>query len=204
MTRFLQSIVISLMMIGGGAAFAANAPMEDALAEKSIGSPDAPVTIYEYASLSCSHCMAFHLNTLPKIKKAYIDTGKVRLVYNDFPLGGLATAAAMLARCAGSKKYFGLIELFFRGQKKWGRSDTPRDELEKIVRFVGMTSDDFDACLDNKQLLATIEARKAAAVKKYGIESTPTFIIEGTKVPGNLPFEDFQDIIEKALKKKKN
>lgn len=201
LTRFLQSLGFALILLAGPAA-AAIAPLEDALAEKSIGRADAPVTIHEYASLSCPHCMRFHLETLPKIKKAYIDTGKVRLVYHDFPLGGLATVATMLARCAGSKKFFGLIELFYREQKKWSRSDTPRDDLERIVRFAGMSSDDFAACLDNEELLNTIEQRKAAAAKKFGINSTPTFFIEGTKVPGNLPFEDFQEIIDKALKKK--
>jgi len=179
------------------------APLEDAVAEKVMGRDDAPVTMIEYSSLACPHCAAFHRDVLPKIKETYIGPGKVRLIYRDFPLGGLALAAAMLARCAGSAKYFGFIEVLYRSQAQWSRSDNPRRELARVARFGGISQKDFEACLVNEPLMADIRERAADAQQKFGIDSTPTFIIEGEKVLGAQPFEDFRDVIEKALEKKR-
>lgn len=175
------------------------AGLEEALAERVMGRDDAPLTIQEYSSLGCPHCAAFHRDTLPKIKEAYIDTGKVRLVFNDFPLGGLALAVAMLARCVPKDQYFGLVEILFRSQGQWSRSPEPKTELLKLVRFAGMSEADFDACLENEALNKAIRGRAEAAGTMLGIRATPTFFIGKTKVPGNLPFEDFKDIIDKAL-----
>jgi protein-disulfide isomerase len=173
--------------------------LDEALSERTMGRDDAPVTIQEYSSLGCPHCAAFHRDTLPKIKETYIDTGKARLVFNDFPLGNLALAAAMLTRCVDKDKYFGLVELIFRSQATWSRSQRPRDALLKLVRFAGMSEADFDACLGNEPLMKGIRQRAAAAGQKYDIRSTPTFIIGETTVPGNLPFEEFRKIIDQAL-----
>jgi len=183
----------------GFPALAANVSLEEALAEKSIGRADAPVVIHEYASLTCSHCAAFHADTLPKIKKAYIDTGKVRLVYHDFPFGNLAIAAAMVARCSGKDNFFPMIGALFSSQKSWTYSETPFDSLVGIARLVGMSEADVDACLDNQELLAKLQERVKQAGKNLGINSTPTFFVGAKKIPGNLPFEDFQDILDAAL-----
>jgi len=111
---------------------------EEAKAEMGLGKADAPVTMIEYSSLGCPHCAAFHLETLPQIKKDYIDTGKVRLVFRDFPLGTPALAASMIARCAGPKKFFGFIEIMFRSQPQWSRSQNPMPALTKVARLGGL------------------------------------------------------------------
>ena len=171
------------------------------MADMVVGRNDAPVTIIEYFSLSCSHCAAFHADTFPKIKKTYIDTGKARLVYRDFPLGGLALAAALMARCAGPKRYFGFISLLFRNQKKWAQSKNPRAALARIALFGGMGEKEFDACLKNEPLMNAIRSQREAGVKEHGVDSTPTFMIEGTKVSGAYPYDHFKKIIDEALKR---
>ncbi len=203
MTRFVLGIGILTLLLAAPPAAAGNAPLAEAVAEMVMGRDDAPVTMVEYSSLACPHCAAFHRDVLPKIKKGYIDTGKVRLVYRDFPLGGLALAAAMLARCGGREKYFGFIEVLFRSQAQWSRSDNPRRELERVARFGGISQKDFEACLVNEPLMTNIREQAVDAKQKFGIDSTPTFIIDGEKIEGARPFEDFRDAIEKALKKRR-
>ncbi len=178
-------------------------PLGILLGDRVMGDADAPVTIEEFSSLTCSHCAAFHRDTLPKIKTAYIDTGKVKLIYRDYPLGALAMAAAMLARCGTPERYFGFLEVLFRGQQSWATSKDPRQELGRVARFAGIGKVEFDACLENEALLKGIQGRAAEAQTRFGIESTPTFLIDGVKVAGALPFEDFQTVIEEALKNKK-
>ena len=202
MLRYTLGLAFTLIVMMSGSAWAGIATVEDAMAEKSIGRADAPVTIIEYASLTCSHCAAFHTDTLPLIKKNYIDTGKVRLVYNDFPLGSLAMAGAMVARCSGEKNFFPMIDALFSSQKTWASSDTPLEALGGIARLIGMSEDDVDNCLDDKNIFNAIKDRAERAGNDLGIRSTPTFFIEGTKVPGNLPYKDFQQILDKALAKK--
>ncbi|MDP6785529.1 MAG: DsbA family protein [Rhodospirillales bacterium] len=180
-------------------------PLGAMLARRVMGSADAPVTMEEFSSLTCPHCATFHREALPKIKKAYIDTGKVKLIYNDFltrPVA-LALAAAMLARCGKPERYFGFLEILFRGQQSWATSKDPRKELERVARFGGIGKAEFDACLNNEALLKGIQERVGEAQTRFGIESTPTFLIDGVKVTGPLPFEDFQTVIEEALKSKK-
>jgi len=105
----------------------------------------------------------------------------------------------MLARCAGDARFFGVIEALFRSQKIWTRSDTPLDELERIVRFGGLTPKDVEACLDNEALLLGIQAAAKEGEKKYKINSTPTFVIDGKVIRGNLEYKDFRDVLDKAL-----
>jgi len=203
LTRFVLGIGILTLLLAVPPAAAGNVPFAEAVAEMVMGRDDAPVTMVEYSSLACPHCAAFHRDVLPKIKEGYIDTGKVRLVYRDFPLGGLALAAAMLARCGGREKYFGFIEVLFRSQAQWSRSDNPRRELERVARFGGISQKDFEACLVNEPLMTNIREQAVDAKQKFGIDSTPTFIIDGEKIEGARPFEDFRDAIEKALAKKR-
>ena len=203
MTRFVLGIGILTLVLAVAPAAAGNAPLAEAVAEMVMGRDDAPVTMVEYSSLACPHCAAFHREVLPRIKKDYIDTGKVRLVYRDFPLGGLALAAAMLARCGGRDRYFGFLEVLFRSQAQWSRSDNPRRELERVARFGGISQQDFEACLVKEPLMTNIREQAGDAKEKFGIDSTPTFIIDGEKILGARPFEDFRDAIEKALGKKR-
>jgi len=178
-------------------------PLGVLLGDRVMGHADAPVTIEEFSSLTCPHCAAFHRETLPKIKKEYIETGKVKLIYRDFPLGALAMAAAMVARCGKPDRYFGFLEVLFRGQQSWATSEDPRKELGRVARFANIGKAEFEACLENEALLKGIQGLADDAETRFGIESTPTFLINGVKVAGPLPFEDFQTVIEEALKSKK-
>ncbi len=183
-------------------AIAAIATLEEATAERVLGKPDAPVTIVEYASLGCSHCADFHRDTLPQIKAAYIDTGRVRLVFADFPLGGPAVAASMVARCAPQNAYFGLLDMFFREQARWAGAREPLKEIARIGRFAGLSDKDVDACIGLDPLLAAIRDRAEDASRRHGIDSTPTFVIEGTLIKGAQPFEAFRAVIDAALAKR--
>lgn len=173
--------------------------LADLLADKVMGRTDAPVTIIEYSSLTCPHCATFHLETLPKIDEAYIATGKVRLIYRDYPLDSLALAAAMVARCAGTRKYFGMLEILFRNQKTWARSSNPVEEIERMARFAGMSKADVGGCLNDAELMEEIQQRAKAAGKAYAFDSTPTFFIGGQRVSGAEAFEVFQGVIDTAL-----
>ena len=200
--RYLLGIAVSFILFTATSAFAGKASLSEAMAEKSIGRPSAPVTMIEYSSLTCSHCADFHTNTLPSIKKDYIDTGKVRMVFWDFPLGNLAMAATMIARCSGQDNYVAMRNALFLSQETWARSDAPFDAIAGIARLSGMSVDDLENCLDDRELLKALEAKAKDANENLGVQSTPTFFIEGTKVPGNLPYEGFKDLLDKALAKK--
>ena len=166
-----------------------------------MGAETAPVTVHEYFSLSCSHCAAFHTEVLPKVKTNYIDTGKVRFIFHDFPLGGLASAAAMLTRCGDIDAYHGFVSILLTKQKDWLRSDTPLEILEGFARLAGMSPNDVMECLDNEALFKEIEARKIGYNRDLGVKSTPTFIIGDKKIDGNMAYADFSDELDKALKK---
>jgi len=178
---------------------AANVSNELATQEMVIGHPDAPVTIIEYASLGCSHCASFHQNTYPEIKKTYIDTGKVKLIYRDYPLGTPALAASMISRCGGPSKYFGMVDIFFRSQRQWASSENPINALGQMARFGGMSTDDINACLQNQALMDHIQGVAKHGQDKFDVNSTPTFIIDDEKIEGAQNFETFKKIIDKAL-----
>ena len=176
-------------------------PMEVTAEDKILGSPDAPVTIIEYASLTCPHCAAFHKETLPKLKSDWIETGKVRLVYRDFPLDGAALAAAVVAHCAPPDRYFPMIGLLFERQDEWAVEDQWRERLTQLAGVAGMDKASVDACLaDEARKNGVVEtAEKAQAT--YGISSTPSFIVNGRKLSGALPIERFAEVIEEAQPK---
>ena len=200
--RFILVIAVFFILFTATSSFAGKASLSEAMAEKSIGSPSAPITMVEYSSLTCSHCAAFHIDTLPSIKRDYIDTGKVRMVFWDFPLGNLALAATMIARCSGQDNYVPMTTALFLSQETWARSDAPFDAIAGVARLSGMSIDDIENCLDDRELLAAIEAKAKEAESLLGVKSTPTFFIEGQLVSGNLPYGDFKDLLDKALAKK--
>ena len=200
--NFLLVIAVFVILFYDDITFAEKATLSEAMSEKSIGDPNAPVTVVEYSSLTCSHCADFHIKTLPKIKKNYIDTGKVRLVLWDFPLGNLAMAASMIARCSGEKNYMRMTNALFISQTNWAQSDKPFDAIAGIARLSGMTVDDLEDCLSDHALLRAIETKAKEANEILGVDSTPTFFIDGVKVAGNLPYSDFKDLLDKALAKK--
>ncbi len=204
MPRFLLSLVVFVTLALTQISPALALPsVEEAMKDRVLGKADAPVTITEYSSLTCPHCMAFHRDVLPSIKKDYIDTGKVKLVFRDFPLGGLAMAAAMMARCANPERYFGLIEILFRGQGEWSRSQDPMAAISRVGRLAGLSDKDVQACFQKKALWKAIQKRADSAGKKHKINSTPSFVIGDRTISGGLPYEEFKKIIDKELGKKK-
>ena len=200
---FVFAILVAVSGPFAGSARAADPSVKDMLADKVMGSPDAPVTMIEYASLNCPHCARFHEETLPAIKKAYLDTGKVRLVFRDFPLSNRALAASMVARCAGPVRYFALVALFFREQLDWIQAPDGLAALKKVAKQVGMSADQVDACVRNDDLKQGLRKVADEAGQKQGVDSTPTFFIDGEKLEGEQPFKNFQDVIDRALSKKK-
>ena len=187
----------SALLAGGG--FASRAGAEPVRGEIVLGDENAPVTIIEYASLTCSHCASFHRETLPEIKQRYIDTGKARLVYRDYPLDQVAVMAAVLAHCAGKERFFGFLDVLFRSQNLWMRASDPREALARIGRLGGLSRSDMDACFADGELESSIYASRVDGAKEFDIRSTPTFIINGEIVAGAQPIEQIASVIDRLL-----
>jgi protein-disulfide isomerase len=164
-----------------------------------IGSDKAPVTIIEYASMTCPHCAHFSETTFPELKKRYIDTGKVRYTLRAFPLDALAAAGFMLARCGGNDKYMPIVETLFAKQADWIVKE-PLPPLKEIAKQFGITEDDFNKCLANQKLLDAIQAVRDHAVQKLGVNSTPTFFINGKKLVGDVSIDQMAKEIDPYLK----
>ena len=175
-------------------AFAADEPSLEDLAHAGpdgdvvLGPDNAPVTVIEYASMTCPHCAHFEETTLPELKKRYIDTGKVRYVMREFPLDALAAAGFMLARCAGPDKYETVVETLFAKQADWVVAK-PIEPLMAIAKQFGFTEESFNACLANQKVLDDIQAVRDHAVSKLAVNSTPTFFINGKRLVGDLSID---------------
>jgi protein-disulfide isomerase len=163
------------------------------------GPPDAKVTIVEYASLTCSHCGAFHRDTYPALKSRYIDTGKVRFILREFPLDPLATAGFMLARCDGEQKFYPIVDLLFQQQRAWTSTDRPLDALRQMMRQAGFSQEKFDSCLKDQKLYDAVNAVKNRGMETLKIDSTPTFFINGQRYPGNMSIDEIEKIITPML-----
>lgn len=162
-----------------------------------LGSPDAKVTIVEYASLTCPHCAAFHNTTLPMIKERYIDKGLVKLVYRDYPLDGLALRAAYLPHCAGPLRYFGLLGTLFARQTQWAASgQDPLAALGKIASQAGMTEEAFQACLADKAMEKKVLDSAMEAQNTFAVKSTPTLFVNGVKYVGGLTPEQARAVLD--------
>lgn len=197
MTRF-GWIFGALLLTTAFAASAKPLGTEEALKERVLGDPKAPITIIEYSSLGCPHCARFHKETLPDVKKNYLDTGKAKLIYRDFPLGGAAYAAAMMARCAPPSRYFQFLDVLFKNQDTWARSKNPSVPLARIGKLGGMSQADFDACLKNDALLQGIRNVQLEGKQTFEVNATPTFIVNGEKISGARPYDEFRKILDKA------
>jgi len=163
------------------------------------GKADAPVTIVEYASLTCSHCADFAINTFPTIKEKYIDTGKAKLIFREFPFDPRATAAFMLARCAPEDRYFPMVEVFFKQQQQWAGAADGEAALLQIAKLAGFTQESFKACLTNQQVLDDVRATMERGSTEFGVNATPTFFINGQKYAGALSVDEMSAIIDKLL-----
>jgi protein-disulfide isomerase len=167
--------------------------------ERILGNPDAPVTIIEYASLTCPHCAQFHTEVLPELKERYIAPGKVRLIYRDFPLDQTALAAAALAHCAGPERYFSMLDVLFETQSNWARAGDPIAALKRLGKLGGLTEQEMAACLADEELTDGILRQRLAGQNEYDIGSTPTFIIDGKAYPGARDVEEFGELIDPLL-----
>jgi protein-disulfide isomerase len=163
------------------------------LEDVSLGKADAPNTIVEYASMTCPHCAQFHTAVLPELKEKYIDTGQVRLILREFPLDGLAMAAIMLARCAGPDRYYPMVDALFETQKTWAMPGTDgKEKLLVIAKQAGFSKEKFDQCLADKELFEKIVETRKIAHEKFGIDSTPSFFVNGKRLTGEHQFKDFE------------
>ena len=172
------------------------------LPDLALGPDDAKVTVVEYASMTCGHCAHFTTDVWPEFKKKYVDTGKVRYVFREFPLDNLAAAASMLARCTGTDKTFSLIEVLFEKQKEWAFGEgNPVPRLFEIAKQAGFTQESFDKCLTDQKLLDDITAGRTRAADVFGVSATPTFYINGKKLDGAPTMEKLDAAIEPLLSK---
>ncbi len=160
------------------------------------GSPSAPVTIVEYASMTCTHCAAFHEQTWPELKSKYIDSGRAKFILREFPLDPLAAAAFMLGRCAGPEKRNLVLDQLFTQQKTWAFVDKPIEPLLGIVKTLGFSQVDFEKCLRDQDLYDQVGQSRERAAEAFNIDSTPTFFVNGHKLTGELSIVDFDHAIE--------
>lgn len=168
------------------------------LGDVTLGPADAKVNIIEYASMTCSHCAAFHQNTFPTLKSKYIDTGKVRFTLREFPLDPLATAGFMLARCRGNDKYYATVDLLFNKQAQWAFTDKPLDALSQLMKQAGYTQESFEACLKDQKIYDAITSVRDQGAK-LGVNSTPSFFINGKIYRGALSVEELEKAINPLL-----
>ena len=161
----------------------------EALKEKKIGTEEANIEIIEFASLTCGHCAKFHNEVFPKIKKEFIDTGKVSFIYQDFPLDKFALKASVIARCSGEKKFFSFLKVLYSKQKDWTRTEDPFRSLLKIAKLGGLKNEEIKVCVGNKSIEDGILKQRLNASKKFDINATPTLYINGEKYDGDLTFE---------------
>jgi protein-disulfide isomerase len=169
------------------------------LGDQAQGAANAPVTIIEYASMTCPHCAAFHETTYPELKKKYIDTGKVRFIFREFPLDQLAAAAFMLARCGAKERYFPMVETLFQQQRTWA-VQRPLQPLMAIGKQAGLSEAGFNECLKNQQVLDGIENVRQRAANKFNVQSTPTFFVNGKQLRGSATLAEFEKEMAPYLK----
>ncbi|MBL26087.1 MAG: disulfide bond formation protein DsbA [Rhodospirillaceae bacterium] len=173
---FVAALFVLAPLTGANAAEESSEPF--------LGDPDAPITVIEYASLTCPHCAHFHNEVLPEIKEKFIDTGKVKLVFRDFPLDRLALAGSVVARCAPEDRFFPLLGLLFEKQTEWATSDDPLSELVKLARMAGLSKSEVQACLDDESLRDSVIMSRMNAEQQYQITGTPTFVVNGKTYVG--------------------
>ena len=200
----LTGLTLAAGLLPGAALAQGTAPEAPALAaddprmaERSLGRADAPVTVIEYFSLTCGHCAAFHRETWPQVKSDLVDTGRMRMVFRDFPLDGLALAASAVARSLPAERYEPFISTLLASQDRWAfaRGGDPREELFKVAALAGMPRAKYDEVLADQALARAILAARVAGEQEHNVSSTPTFVFGRRAVPGNLPFARFATLV---------
>jgi protein-disulfide isomerase len=172
----------------------------DLLSDRVLGKADAPVTIIDYSSMTCPHCATFHTEVLPKLKEKYIDTGKVKLVFRDFPLDQVALRASMMARCAPPDRYFPLLDVLFKNQGKWMQAADPQKALTQYGKLAGMQQATIESCLADQSLADGLLNIRLQAQEEHKVRSTPTFVLnDDTRIEGAQSVEVFSEAIDKLL-----
>ena len=167
--------------------------------DRILGQPDAPVTIIEYASLTCPHCATFHKETLPQLKSEFVDTGKVKMVFRDFPLDRTALAAAGLARCMPPERFFPILSVLFGAQTNWATAADPIAALARIGKTGGLSEEEVARCTSADAHLDTVVAQRLEGEKRYQIRSTPSFVIGGKTYGGALTIDELREILKPLL-----
>ncbi|MBN9029120.1 MAG: disulfide bond formation protein DsbA [Rhizobiales bacterium 63-7] len=178
-----------------------------ALPEMALGQEDAKVQIVEYMSMTCPHCAHFHNTTFDEIKKKYVDSGKVRFIIREFPFDPRAAAAFMLARCNPQKpeelgsalQYFPMVSMLFKQQETWAAAQDGRAALMQMAKMAGYTQQSFEACLTNQKLLDDVNSVRERGAKDFGVNSTPTFLINGKRYSGDMTVETMSALIDSFL-----
>jgi len=199
----LISAALGLSACGGpgGSAAEAELPLKDQilepgpLGEREYGNPNAPVTIIEYVSLTCPHCRNYHAKVFPKVKRQYVDTGKVRYIIREFPIGRSAGNAAIATRCAPKNKHLSLTEAFLSRQREWVSQEVRLDAIYGVAKSSGMSRAEFDKCLSNQTIIDGLAEVKQRG-RKYGVIGTPSLFINGQKLQGAVTFEEVKALIQ--------
>jgi protein-disulfide isomerase len=193
----------SFLVLAAGLALPFGAQAQGAdprMAERVTGRPDAPVTVIEYFSLTCSHCAAFHRDTWPRVKAELVETGRMKMVWRDFPLDGVALMASQVARSLPAERYEGFISALLASQDRWAfaRGGDPRTELARMAALAGMSRDAFEAAVNDQALGRAILEARLRGQQEHNVGSTPTFVFGNRSVPGNMPFERFASLVAES------
>ncbi len=187
-----KTLLFLVVLAGLGLAVGARADEGDRV----LGKADAPITIIEYASLTCPHCADFNKEVMPELKQRYVDTGKAKIVFRDFPLDQMALRASMLARCAPADKYFAFIDVLFQQQGNWATAKDPMAALEQLGKLGGVSSDKFKECMANQGLADAVLGERLRGANEFKVEGTPTLYVNGKKIDTPRTFADFDKILK--------
>jgi protein-disulfide isomerase len=203
--REIWLALIAVLSLAGAVPATAQAPSKPAAnaasllaptpQDRILGKPDAPITIVEYASLTCPHCAHFDKDVLPKLKEKWIDSGKAKLILRDFPLDEPAMRAAMVARCAPPDRFYPLVDTLFADQEKWAAAKDYRAALERLAKLGGVSDKDFKTCIADKKLEDQVAQSRLTAAQDLGVDATPTFFVNGKKYDGAPTLEAFDQLL---------
>lgn len=183
-----------------GVAVAAGTVHAAPVTERVLGDPGAKVTVVEWFSMTCPHCAAFHLKTLPEIKRRFIDTGQVRLIVRDFPTDGVALKAHVLAHCAGADRYFQFVDALLANQERWANARDPVAALKQIAKLGGLSDAQIETCLADRTMEDEVLRMRLEAQQKHDVRSTPSFLVNGRVHAGNRSPEEFAKLLEPLLR----